>query len=197
MHSICLVLNNEFKNYLSIKVNNILSKDKHFTDKDILTESFKISKIFNDNFEEINNIGLVKKKLSYLYVKNLPIIKDIKGNIETQFTKIINLSLSNLLGSPYITKGHRNEKIIFDIIPIKKDKHKELGTGTKLGWHTEDAHLRKSCKFISLLCLRGDENAQTKISDICFSEVPSEIFECMTKQNFTITSDQSFKKKQS
>lgn len=183
----------KFSKYEKDKLKRYFSNlDKHKRFKEVSS-----NEIFSDSI--VDYIRLFRKnyhQFCSLQIKNLP-LKNNKDKIDTRLCEFILHNIASVLGKPFAYKDHREGKIIFDLIPKEEDKHKELGTGTHLGWHTDDAHDKNNCKFIVLLCLRGDKNAKTFVSRLNEKEIKSSILEELKEEKYIISSDNSYSKKQS
>ena len=104
------------------------------------------------------------------------------------------LSVAARIGRPYGYASQRNGEIIQNLTPKPEDEFKQLGTGsqTVLEWHTEDAHTPLNCDVISLLCLRGAEDAATLVSQIQPSDLDPEVRRILETPSYRISSDGSY-----
>lgn len=128
-----------------------------------------------------------------LYVQGLHVGKVAGFSKAGKGSELLLAAVASLLGSPFTAPDHRDGSPFLDLIPIKKDKDKQLGTGTELKWHTEDAHLDEAARFICLLGLRGDESAKTLVSTLDLSAIEDNALEESLRSVRThIRSDESY-----
>lgn len=103
------------------------------------------------------------------------------------------LCIAGLIGSPFMSLGHRAGALIHDIYPVRLDATKQLGSGSvELTWHTEDAHAEPNPDFIGLLCMRGDRRAKTLISRVRPEELDGGVTSALARPDFLIAADESF-----
>ncbi|HEX8762142.1 MAG TPA: TauD/TfdA family dioxygenase [Candidatus Saccharimonadales bacterium] len=104
------------------------------------------------------------------------------------------LSVAARIGLPYGYASQRNGEIIQNLTPKPEDAFKQLGTGsqTVLNWHTEDAHTEQNCDVISLLCLRGADDAATLLSQIRPDELHPAVRDALERDDYVVRSDGSY-----
>jgi len=75
---------------------------------------------------------------------------------------------SAVLGDPIGWTTQQDGNVIHNIVPIKGDEHKQVGSSalTTLWWHTEEAFHPYRCDYLGLLCLRNDEGAATSYASV-------------------------------
>lgn len=170
-------------------------------------------------FFEINHHGLchiwseeAKELHSNQYflalLKNLPIDQNLVDTPESCFTPknkdpasgLLLLSLCAFLGyCPYLNHHEHNNSFIHNIVPLKKRSYEASGLGTKtlFDWHVENIHLNRVTKVFTLLCLRGDKNAQTGflfLSTI-LDHMPKTMFKQLLEQKFKMSTGPSYKER--
>lgn len=129
----------------------------------------------------------------FLYLHELPTTELMDSENGEEEINLFLLALGSLLGEVFSYSNHRDGKLIFDIFPVKADAGEQLGTGTELDWHTDDAHAQDQCDFICLLCLQGDPNALTLVTnEDWFMHVKPEVQELLMRNVFTIHPDKSY-----
>ena len=153
----------------------------------------RYQELVSKKYEEVINTFLVSNA-PFLYLQSLPIKDLMKSDIDEGSINLFLLALGEMLGEVFSYSNHRDGKLIFDIYPIKADAGEQLGTGTELDWHTDDAHAQGQCVFIFLLCIRGDPNALTLLTnEDWFSNVKPEFQEMLMRNVFTIRPDKSYR----
>jgi hypothetical protein len=95
-------------------------------------------------------------------------------------------------GDLWVGPGHREGKHLNYLIPNIKDAGKQLGTGTGLGWHTEDFQLKASPRLIMLAGVRGHPDAATLISTLNLTSLDEGHLLSLTTTHFSMTSDSSY-----
>ena len=182
--------------YQSLNIN--LLKFEHLNIKnemDILLLGKEIATFLPTNLiDALKEISRDNSNISSLIVHNLPVEKINKFSEINMNSKLILAALTHIIGHAFVAPDHREGKILQDLIPKKDDIGKQLGTGTELEWHTEDAHLLHPARFICLLGLIGDKQAKTFVSDINISLIDNKLLELFSKQEYIIYSDESYHK---
>ncbi|MDZ4786287.1 MAG: TauD/TfdA family dioxygenase [bacterium] len=141
--------------------------------------------------EEITTF--LESNAPYLYLKSLPIQELMENGVDEESINLFLLALGASLGEVFSYSTHRDGKLVFDIYPVKADSGEQLGTGTKLDWHTDDAHAPDQCDFICLLCLQGDPNALTLVTNPdWFMRVKPETQKTLMENLYTIRPDKSY-----
>lgn len=141
----------------------------------------------------VQNFIEKKHGVGYLHIQGLPIdAPDIGYEKQTSISEGVLLAVSSLLGEVYGYSSQRDGAVIQNLIPRRQDAGKQLGTNSvDLIWHTEDAHTRFNCNYIGLLCLRGDAQATTLISQINPSDLPADVLKQLAQPDYRIAADAS------
>ena len=133
-----------------------------------------------------------KSQQAALLIRGLPIEPPIGKRKNGRESEILLAAIGSLLGTPFVADGHRGGHYFLDLIPNEADAAKELGTGTELQWHSEDAQLSNPPRFICLLGLRGDKNTRTLVSTVQVSALHSKLVSVLSKPLYTFLSDESY-----
>ncbi len=126
-------------------------------------------------------------------VKGLPVdnVFDLREN--SSISELILLSLASTCGTPVGYHGQLGGAIVHDFRPVKEHAQLQLGTGSvELKWHTEDAHTDYNPDFIALLCLQGDNSAQTLVSRFEPNQIDKDVIRTLQEPLFRIDPDESF-----
>lgn len=139
-----------------------------------------------------NNIGLIKNLPLEELIPNTPTVRYELDSIP-MFSDSVLSTISALFGYIYTFKGKFTIRHIHNIYPALGDENSQLGYSKgELEWHVEDGFHNDRADWIGLLCLRGNENAKTKIArskDILeHSVLPNVLF----KPYFNLRFDDSF-----
>lgn len=73
-----------------------------------------------------------------------------------------------LLGDPIGWASQREGLICQDIVPIKGDEQKQIGSNSEqeLSWHTEDAFHPYRSDYVGLMCIRNPDEVPTTVASI-------------------------------
>jgi Fe(II)/alpha-ketoglutarate-dependent arginine beta-hydroxylase len=98
-----------------------------------------------------------------------------------------------LLGDIFGWRTQENGRFLRHIVPIERDSAEQLGGGSSvtLVWHNEEAFHEQRAEFLSLLCYRNDERAQTIFCGSDEFDVPDSLWEVLSAPRFTILPDKS------
>jgi L-asparagine oxygenase len=102
------------------------------------------------------------------------------------FTETYLLCVTSLLGEIFAFGRQRGGMLVENLVPIKEDEFSGKATSSRnfLDWHTEDAYDVNRADFIAILCVRGDENAQTAVAPVENADLRPETIECLTQERF-------------
>lgn len=165
---------------------SLLSKTEKGQYGDTLVGSTKIKQYLQSIVEQ-------RELSAPIYLKGLP-IPTTEDGIDTISTQKLILGAAQIFGSPYIQEGHRSKSFVYDLRPKREDSAEQLGTGTDLRWHTDDAHAKIPPRGIVLLCLQGDSEAKTLVSKSC-DELDSDVQRKLRSESFTIIADKSYRER--
>lgn len=102
-----------------------------------------------------------------------------------------------LFGHPVGYAQEQNGKIIQDIFPVKGTETRQISTSSKteLALHTETAFHPYKPDYVLLLCLRGDENAETTFASIenILPYLSQHTIDVLQKEVFLTGIDESFR----
>ncbi|KVL22380.1 TauD/TfdA family dioxygenase [Burkholderia ubonensis] len=101
--------------------------------------------------------------------------------------------MTSLLGDMFGWRTQENGRFLRHIVPIRKDHAEQLGGGSSvtLVWHNEEAFHEHRADFLSILCYRNDEHAQTIFCGIDEIEISDEMWRVLSAPRFTILPDKS------
>ena len=90
-------------------------------------------------------------------------------------------------------RTQENGRFLRHIVPIEKDHAEQLGGGSSvtLVWHNEEAFHEHRADFLSILCYRNDERAETIFCGIDEIEIPDDRWRVLSAPRFTILPDKS------
>lgn len=115
------------------------------------------------------------------------------GPATLQARKMMCILLSQL-GHIYNFSAKKDFDYIDDVFPIYFDRNAQLGTNRCfLEWHVEDGFHPAKADLVALYCLRGDPNAQTYICEARDLNLAPHFRAELTKPNFLIRVDPTFK----
>ena len=102
-------------------------------------------------------------------------------------------AMTSLLGEMFGWRTQENGRFLRHIVPIEKDRAQQLGgsSSVTLVWHNEEAFHEHRADFLSLLCYRNDERAQTIFCGIDEIEIPDDMWRVLSTPRFTIVPDKS------
>lgn len=110
--------------------------------------------------------------------------------------KMICMTVSQI-GHIYNFSSKKDFDYIDDVFPIYADSDAQLGTNRAfLEWHVEDGFHPAKADLAALLCLRGDQAAQTYICEAADLELAPHFRDELVKPNFLITVDPTFQSSQ-
>jgi len=143
-------------------------------------------------------------KDGFIVIKNIPINEtpdtppDNKQHIgeKTTFSKIQAI-INQLIGEMVAYEAEGGGKLFQDMVPNKKlsKTQTSLSSNVELEIHTEQAFSSRKPDFLSLACLRGDENAITHIfhKNVLLENIEDHERELLCKPLWKIGVDMSFK----
>ncbi|WP_330299067.1 guanitoxin biosynthesis L-enduracididine beta-hydroxylase GntD [Streptomyces sp. NBC_00503] len=100
---------------------------------------------------------------------------------------------SAVIGEVFGWATQQNGRIIHDVLPIRGNEHKQLGSASKsvLEWHTEDAFHEHRPDFVVLGCLRNPDGAATTVADTVDLDLDPDDVKVLFEERFTIQPDES------
>jgi len=98
-----------------------------------------------------------------------------------------------LVGDIFGWVTQENGRFMRHIVPIKKDAYEQLGASSAvdLVWHNEEAFHEKRATFLSLLCYRNEEQAETITCSIDDCDITPEIEALLRQKRFFIQPDKA------
>ncbi|WP_035053978.1 TauD/TfdA family dioxygenase [Andreprevotia chitinilytica] len=101
--------------------------------------------------------------------------------------------LTALLGDLFGWRTQENGRFLRHIVPVKKDAGEQLGGSSKvtLVWHNEEAFHQYRCDFLSIMCYRNEEAAETLLCCIDDIDIPDAQWQVLSAPRFQILPDTS------
>ena len=171
------------------------------------TAGFVLNQKFNPGLlKEIHNVR--NHKLDCLIIKGLPISFDILKDTPISdsvpqgkdfVSEMVLLGLSKILNTrPYLNIEEKDGSIIQQVIPLANRENTASGGGFKKAFHshTENVHEESPPDLFMLICLRGNEHAQTTFISIeqLMAGLPTWVREGMKKRDFIFRTGPSYSK---
>jgi L-asparagine oxygenase len=102
--------------------------------------------------------------------------------------------ISALFGTIYTIEGKGNERHIQNMYPVIYDEYTQLGSSSKveLEWHVEEAFHPDRPTWLSLLCLRGDLEATTKIARVKDLQLHPSVTSILREFRFQLRIDETY-----
>ncbi|MEZ2336287.1 guanitoxin biosynthesis L-enduracididine beta-hydroxylase GntD [Mucilaginibacter sp. RCC_168] len=118
---------------------------------------------------------------------------DDSANRRTKEESLFLLLCAAFLGDPIAWSTQQGGRIVHNIVPVKGDEYKQVGSSTKakLWWHTEEAFHPCRCDYLGLLCLRNREKVATTYASVKSLNISDEVKRILFGPNFTIYPDLS------
>lgn len=173
-------------------------------DQDFINRAFIYSHGLPQRVRETLYLLKIKERFSGAVVSGLPIDDDEIGATPTYWTKpgesknttryeFFHVLLSSLLGEPFGWANQQSGKIIHDILPIKEHESEQINSASKatIYWHTEDAFHPYRPDYVSLMCLRNDDDVSTTYADINISELDRNCIDILFEEKFIQLPDKS------
>lgn len=119
--------------------------------------------------------------------------REVQQDEQVRQTEMFLLTVTALLGDAIGWSTQQDGRIVHNILPIKGDEYKQIGSGTlvDLVWHTEEAFHPCRCDYVVLLCLRNNERAATTFSSVKNLQISEADKELLFGANFSIYPDDS------
>lgn len=151
---------------------SITDKDRICLISNLIREDYgkTPSKIFLDNFTNKNSYGSFK-------------------------AEILICLISSLLGQIFGWKAEQNSRFIHDIIPIKEHENSQESTGSYqlIHWHTEEAFHPFSSDYLSLLCLKNEQEISTTYCSINSLDLSDSEYDILFEPRFIFNKVSSHK----
>jgi Fe(II)/alpha-ketoglutarate-dependent arginine beta-hydroxylase len=114
-------------------------------------------------------------------------------NPPTLREEIAQCLLTASLGEIFGWRTQENGRFLRHIVPIEKERDEQLGGGSSvtLVWHNEEAFHDHRCDFLSIVCYRNDERAETLLSAIDDIEIPDDKWAVLSAPRFVVLPDKS------
>lgn len=114
-------------------------------------------------------------------------------NPPTLREEIAQCLLTSALGEIFGWRTQENGRFLRHIVPIEKERAEQLGGGSSvtLVWHNEEAFHDHRCDFLSIVCYRNEECAETILSSIDDIDVPDDKWAVLSAPRFVVLPDTS------
>jgi L-asparagine oxygenase len=120
----------------------------------------------------------------------------IERNNKDRVSELSLLGIASLLGEPVGYLPELGGRIVQNLLPVKANSTRQTSTSSDvtLMWHTETAFHPHKPRYLVLLCLRGDANAQTLLCsiDTILRSLDPQTVEVLRQKRFRIAPDESF-----
>ncbi|WP_169708616.1 TauD/TfdA family dioxygenase [Trinickia terrae] len=109
------------------------------------------------------------------------------------FEEAMQCLTTSLLGDMFGWRTQENGRFLRHIVPIEKDHAEQLGGGSSvtLVWHNEEAFHEHRADFLSILCYRNEERAETIFCGVDEIDIPDDMWRVLSAPRFTILPDKS------
>jgi len=102
-------------------------------------------------------------------------------------------TFATLYGTLYTIQGKAAGRHIHDVCPVRGDEYTQLGSSqTGLLWHVEEAFHPMRPTWLSLLCLRGDPGAVTKVARARDLDLPAGLALSLRERCFKLQVDETY-----
>jgi len=100
---------------------------------------------------------------------------------------------ATMLGEPFSWATAQRGRVIQDILPMRRNKNKQLGTSseTALTWHIEDSFHPLRADYVGLFCVRNPDGVLTTCAAVEDVEIPVEWQQALRAAQFIIRPDES------
>jgi Fe(II)/alpha-ketoglutarate-dependent arginine beta-hydroxylase len=114
-------------------------------------------------------------------------------NPPTLREEIMQCLLAACLGDIFGWRTQENGRFLRHIVPIEKERAEQLGGSSTvtLVWHNEEAFHDHRCDFLTLLCYRNEERAQTILSSIDDIDIDDDHWRILSSPRFVVLPDKS------
>jgi Fe(II)/alpha-ketoglutarate-dependent arginine beta-hydroxylase len=118
---------------------------------------------------------------------------DKKSRQRTVPEEMLFVLLSSLLGEVFGWAAQQNGRIIHEVMPIRGNEQKQLGTGSEqpIWWHTEDAFHEQRGDYVGLMCLRNPDSVATTYASAHNLPLDARTVEILRQPSFRIRPDDS------
>jgi Fe(II)/alpha-ketoglutarate-dependent arginine beta-hydroxylase len=101
--------------------------------------------------------------------------------------------LTAALGDIFGWRTQENGRFLRHIVPVEKERNEQLGgsSSVTLVWHNEEAFHEFRSDFLSILCYRNEEQAETILSYIGDLEISDNQWRVLSAPRFVILPDKS------
>lgn len=141
---------------------------------------------------QATNVGLIRNLPLDLSLPATPNVRHGADDISLLADGVIG-TISALFGSLYTIEGKTTGRHIHNIHPIVGDELTQLGSSqVELEWHVEDGFHLARPDWVSLLCLRSDAEAETKLARAQDLRLPPDILPTLRDCRFKLRIDDSF-----
>lgn len=101
------------------------------------------------------------------------------------------LLLGSLLGEPFSFHSQQDGRLILDLFPVAGYENRQLGSGSDLDWHTEDAFHPLRADWMMLLGLRNHDRIATTFAALDDLRLSASIRRLLFQERFHILPDAS------
>jgi L-asparagine oxygenase len=138
------------------------------------------------------SVGLLRNLPIDITLPATPTVRHGADNIPLLADGVIG-TISALFGFLYTFEGKTTSRHIHNVYPVYGDEYTQLGSGkVKLEWHVEDGFHPARPNWVSLLCLRGDTEAETMVARARDLRLSPDIVRTLEELRFKLRIDDSF-----
>lgn len=115
------------------------------------------------------------------------------GNHSYSREEIFQCLISAYIGSTFGWRTQENGRFLRHIVPIEQDKDEQLGgsSSTPLLWHTEEAFHPGRADYMTLMCYRNTEQAETLLTNVRALKLSEKTRRILSEERFMIEPDKS------
>jgi L-asparagine oxygenase len=155
--------------------------------------------------QRIHCWGRHVKEMNVGLIRNLPIDADLPATPTTRHSadeismladRVMGI-ISALFGTIYTIEGKGTGRHIHNMYPVIGDEYTQLGSSSMidLDWHVEEAFHPARPTWLSLLCIRGDIAATTKVARVLDLQLQEDARRTLQQPRFKLRIDETYNEK--
>lgn len=147
---------------------------------------------WSDRAKELK-IGLIRNLPIDSFLPTTPTAKHAVEHMSMLADSVIG-TISALFGTVYTIEGKGSGRHIHNMYPVPGDEYTQLGSSSQvdLEWHTEEAFHPARPDWLSLLCLRGDVEAATKVARAKDLRLEPDVLQTLREFRFKLRIDETY-----
>lgn len=141
------------------------------------------------------NVGLIRNLPIDSELPVTPTARHVVDHISMLSDSVIG-TISALFGTIYTIEGKGTGRHIHNMYPVFGDEYTQLASSSKvdLEWHVEEAFHPVRPSWLSLLCLRSDAEAATKVARAKDLQLERDILQILRESRFDLRIDETYTK---